>query len=341
MRSPYEFYLHDVLKLRDVPELAVELEATTFGDLLHRILDQFAQGSFAASTDESEILAELDRIAKEVAAIDLGTNPPTAVAVQLEQAMYRLKGFAKWQAERMRQGWRIVATEWVATGGVLKSESGDLRIRGRIDRIDYHEEKKQIALLDYKTGEGDGANFKRMYQENSASVFGPWNDLQLPLYRMLAQPIADEKGASITMGYVWIPKRARSNSLKAPGRRGSLIAGLSRQSTSPGACCGASGTRPATRFRMKARWRRSLAFRSFFPRPKRKEVTNDGQLSRHSRLCRNGQDVRLDDGVARSFSRGRGSVERLCSDVYTDGRGRDSRPHPAQAVLGRAGWQGS
>ncbi len=226
MRSPYEFYLHEVMKLREVPELAVELEATTFGDFLHRILDLFGQGPVAASTDEAEILAELERIARNVAEVDFGANPPTAVAVQYEQAMYRLKAFAKWQAERSRQGWSILLTEWVPKGGVLKTEHGDLRIRGRIDRIDYHAEKKQIALIDYKTGEGDGKNFKQMYRESSTSLFGPWSDLQLPLYRMLAQPIADEKDASITMGYVWIPKTGKVEFLEGAWTTGELDRGI-------------------------------------------------------------------------------------------------------------------
>lgn len=226
MRSPYEFYLHDVLKLRDVPELALELEATRFGDFLHRILEIFGKGPVASSTDEAQIAAELERIARDVAEVDLGSSPPTAVAIQFEQAMYRLKTFAPWQAERARQGWSILLIEHEVKGGILKTPHGDLEVHGRIDRIDYNAKTNQIALIDYKSGESDGKNFKQMYREDSTSVFGPWSDLQLPLYRMLAKSIADEKGASITMGYVRMPKSGKVELLEGTWTPAQLDRGI-------------------------------------------------------------------------------------------------------------------
>lgn len=206
MRSPYEFYLREVLELEDVPPLASELEARAFGDFLHRVLERFASSSSARSSDEGAIFGELRELAAVEAMVQFGHQPPTAVAVQLEQAMYRLKGFARWQAERARDGWEILHVEWKAPRLTLHPSEGELRVKGRIDRIDIHRARGEIALIDYKSGEGDKSAIKGMYRAASTSLFGPWTDLQLPLYRAMASPLAEQHRAKIVMGYVWLPK---------------------------------------------------------------------------------------------------------------------------------------
>ena len=74
-------------------------------------------------------------------------------------------------------------------------------IRGRIDRIDVHEDGARIRVLDYKTGN----KAKKPAELHRRS--GDWVDLQLPLYRHLVQAAGYELEHA-EFGYVALPARA-------------------------------------------------------------------------------------------------------------------------------------
>lgn len=206
MQSPYAFYLSQVLGLGEVQDEAVEMEASVFGSYIHRVLERFAVGPARNSGDPEAVQSEIERCAEAVAAMDAGASPPTAVAVQMQQALYRLRGFAAWQAARAAEGWEILATEWQPKQRVTLDVEGQVvALRGRIDRIDFHPGKRELALLDYKTGEDEGAKIRSMYKADRAEK--AWRDLQLPLYRhMAAELITEKKPAKVTLGYITIPK---------------------------------------------------------------------------------------------------------------------------------------
>lgn len=206
MRSPYLFYLEKVLRLQEVENEAYEMDAKEFGTFLHRVLERFARSS-AANLDGERTIADhvkmyLEQVAREVA----GSHPPTAVAVQIEQAAYRLENFASFQADRVRQGWSIVRTEWSPDRPVTIDVGGTpLRLTGRIDRIDHNPRTNEIALLDYKTKEDMAREVKGMYSEKRSPY--RWADLQMPLYRVLAAEVIEEfKPSAIRLGYISLPK---------------------------------------------------------------------------------------------------------------------------------------
>jgi hypothetical protein len=86
-------------------------------------------------------------------------------------------------------------------------------LRGRIDRIEYHPDLKEWAVLDYKTSE-KGEPPEKTHRAGRGKD-KRWIDLQLPLYRHLlpavrnagGQPLVDEHRPAefVRMGYVLLP----------------------------------------------------------------------------------------------------------------------------------------
>ncbi|MCG3123959.1 MAG: hypothetical protein GIKADHBN_02397 [Phycisphaerales bacterium] len=204
MESPYAFYLENVLGLSEACEVPVEMEAGVFGTFIHRVVERFA--SKAAKEKDAAVIRQAVRDAiDEVAAEDLGGEPPTAVAVQREQAAHRLAGFAEFQIEHATKGWTILRSEWVPDPVVLEVDGRRVSVRGRIDRIDWNPATRELALLDFKTAEGMRAAVKAMYKPGRTPY--EWIDLQMPLYRLLAAGLAKECGAEkVVLGYVSLPR---------------------------------------------------------------------------------------------------------------------------------------
>lgn len=217
LQSPYRFYLDRVLHLSTFVE-AHELTPQAFGSLAHEVLEDFGSDTAARElTDAARITRFLMQALERRVALTYGGTALPAVAVQVEQLRRRLIGFADWQARRRRDGWRIHAVEWTPPGGELAFDvDGEpIGLRGRIDRIDTHSDGRW-AVLDYKTSDRDVA--QQDPSQNHRRNDGTWIDLQLPLYRLLVQPLAAEQGWSRPpeLGYVALPHD--------PGQTGELLA---------------------------------------------------------------------------------------------------------------------
>jgi inactivated superfamily I helicase len=193
---PYRYYLKHVLKLREVHDKEHELNAMSFGSLLHRFLQDFAQSDVADSVTETLIkdflLSTLDTFFSR----HFGANCLPAVLLQRKQLERRLGTFAKMQAEHRAEGWRITHSElaWPTDAQILALDDGTpVLITGRIDRIDTHEQSGALYVLDYKTGDKKADPAKR-HKNNQR-----WFDLQLPLYRALA--LALNPQTQVQVGY--------------------------------------------------------------------------------------------------------------------------------------------
>jgi hypothetical protein len=205
---PYRFYLKYVRRLRAVDDTATELDGRGFGTLAHEVLDRFAHDESAAnSTDpdtiEKLLMTELDRlVAQQFGSGGASGGGGAAVRIQIEQLRHRLRAFARWQAAQVEQGWHIVPG-LVERQKLAAFEVDDspFAIRGRIDRIDRHDDGR-YRLLDYKTGE-TGRTPEQAHL-TGAKTDRQWVDLQLPLYRVLARAQGIE--GELALGYVLLPK---------------------------------------------------------------------------------------------------------------------------------------
>ena len=215
LACPYRYYLRHRLGLAAVADNSAELDAAAFGSLAHDVLADFGESELAASTDAEEIGLLLDELLSRRVFQEYGKRPLPAVHVQIAQLRHRLASLARWQADWAGQGWRIVHVEkdMAANGVVLTVDERELKLRGRIDRIDFNDATGAWAILDYKTSES-GKTPEQTHQKGRA-----WIDLQLPLYRHLASALKLE--GPIQLGYIVLPKDV--------ARIGALIAGWSEE----------------------------------------------------------------------------------------------------------------
>lgn len=204
IECPYRYYLTHVERLQSIDDSSNELGPDGFGNLLHDCLKDLIHVSHESlcnpDTLSQWLFDQLDHIVKE----RFGVSIASPVQIQIEQARQRLKAFAFEQAARSKDGWTIFATEKAISredGVMLKAGDIEIPIYGRIDRIDYHPQRNEWAVWDYKTGDADR---DPLYAHVSKQG---WSDLQLPLYRKLVQSIPEINNAlSVSLGYINLPK---------------------------------------------------------------------------------------------------------------------------------------
>lgn len=245
LASPYLFYLRHVLRITEVSEAPGELDARGFGNLIHECLAVFGRDPVAVSVREAEIEAFLSAELDRVIVSQFGARMPVSVRVQREHARGRLHAFAQWQAKHVRDGWRIQHVEWEPGGTIDASEQETtphpnatgapndprslhgvafdvdgraVRLLGRIDRIDRHADGRWL-LLDYKTAPKRHSPDQMHLADRRGEP--RWIDLQLPLYRRLAESMC---GLDAGMGYVCLPTKPNETGLTASAWTSSQLA---------------------------------------------------------------------------------------------------------------------
>ncbi|MDP2498252.1 MAG: PD-(D/E)XK nuclease family protein [Candidatus Palauibacterales bacterium] len=200
LEDPYRFALERLRGLESRGDRDRELGPPAFGGLAHRVLHRFADSDAAHSTDPDEIRGRLRELVEDEARRRFGADAYPAVRLQVRHLRVRLRAFARWQARRAREGWRIAAAEVKPEGeGVEFEVDGEpVLLRGRIDRIDRHEERDEWQVLDYKTGESPSSPDDRHRKGRRGEK--RWVDLQLPLYRHLLPGVARRTGLPDSLG---------------------------------------------------------------------------------------------------------------------------------------------
>ncbi len=192
----YRYYLRHRLGLGAIDDAAEELDGGLFGSLAHEVLCRFGAGPLKASERDDEILAWLNAALDEAVAEQYGGQPRAVVRVQVEQLRRRLTAFARWQAERAKQGWTIEHVEYAPEKASLMVDNKPMGLRGRIDRIDRNADDRW-AIFDYKTSDTPREPDEAHRRDDR------WVDLQLPLYRHL---VGELKIVEPVLGYIVLPK---------------------------------------------------------------------------------------------------------------------------------------
>ena len=201
LACPYRFALRHLYGLSAVETDPAELDPAAFGNLVHAVLQDFGESIHKDETNASAIAAFCSqRLDHHVEALTFGA-PTAAVVIQAEQARDRLRSFALAQAAHRGEGFRI---ERVEQRVEALDVFGGITLVGRIDRIDRHDDGR-VLLLDYKTSD------RAKTPEASHRKRGEWVDLQLPLYRHLAQALGYHP--PFLLGYASLPREQASFSL--------------------------------------------------------------------------------------------------------------------------------
>ncbi len=194
---PYRYFLRRELGLASIEDNPREMDGRLFGNLIHTVLNQFGRSEIRDARDAERIEKALRYFLRQEADENFGTQLSATVAVQLQMAEARLKGFAEWQARQSSDGWVIEFSE-----RKLECEFHDVfgrpvTINGRVDRIDRHRQSGEWRVLDYKTGENPHRPQKTHRRK------GDWIDLQLPLYRLLVRGLGVD--GDVWLGYMNLP----------------------------------------------------------------------------------------------------------------------------------------
>lgn len=204
LSCPYRFYLDRVLKLEPLDDTHLELNARRFGTMIHDCLDKLIDPKISVSQDAEEIFEFLCRHLDDLVTRRFGVDKTAALEIQIAQAQQRLQAFALEQAQRAADGWRIRYSELEIkeSDASLTIPNGEpMKLKGRIDRIDYHPDLKTMAIWDYKTSETFNEPLAAHYDKRK----NEWKDLQLPLYRhMVAQY---REGTNLQLGYITLPRK--------------------------------------------------------------------------------------------------------------------------------------
>jgi ATP-dependent helicase/nuclease subunit B len=206
----YRYYLRHVRKLEAVDDSARELDGGAFGTLLHGVLSALGRNPHIPYASLNVIVDFLDAQLSEVARQRYGADLSRAsIRLQVEQARLRLKTFAAHQAELAKSGWRIIHVETADDDEAKQIEipfsvdSQAILLVGRIDRIDFHEERRVLRILDYKTAD------KAHTPDQTHRKKDAWIDLQLPLYRHLWRGLSLKlpEIRTVELGYFNLPKK--------------------------------------------------------------------------------------------------------------------------------------
>jgi ATP-dependent helicase/nuclease subunit B len=234
LKCPLRFYFKHVLHMKEFDPLKTEMNAIDFGIVLHKTLENFAnEEGIRESRDPASIercvLTELDILLSD----RFGRRLSLPMRVQRESLRARLRQFARIQAEERRAGWRIQQGEF------RFEEEGTLFLAGlpvvaSLDRVDIHERTGKRRILDYKTyakrrapsevhfelAAGEHGVFETVFEGRIVR----WQDLQLPLYRVLAQLHWADEPEPPAVGYFLLPERIEESGIEEFALDASLFA---------------------------------------------------------------------------------------------------------------------
>ncbi|MFO7820848.1 MAG: PD-(D/E)XK nuclease family protein [Lentisphaeria bacterium] len=214
LTCPFRFYLTHILEMEEVDDSKVELDALDFGNLCHKALEVLGDEQLRGVTDsavlENSLLNKLDELTRQ----RFGETWPAPVYFQIEALRQRLRAAAGVQARLHREGWTVMKTEINMGEDSSQFEIDGMRISGRIDRIDRHD-NGMIRILDYKTSESTTTPAKMLWgtsrehtpdyaRINDNGKERAWTDLQLPLYTLYW--LENHPGNEIEAGYFYLPK---------------------------------------------------------------------------------------------------------------------------------------
>ena len=177
--SPLRYFFSRELGMSPEDYGAEDMDHRLFGTVCHEAFERLGVQVF--STPE-EYEAALMRNLRESLADHFGPQLPLFVGLQQNLIEQRLKYASVCLAEAAAEGYVPVATEYkLGDGEGIVFEGA--RIKGKIDRIEYHPGKKILRLLDFKTGKKQSPAEAHYSITRSGEV--RISDLQLPLYVLL------------------------------------------------------------------------------------------------------------------------------------------------------------
>jgi len=214
LACPFRYYLKRVLRMDTIDDTESEMDAATFGSLMHDALQQIEEASPVMLQDPEALAGFLAGALDSAAGKVFGDAPPLPVLIQLEAGRKRLAAAARLET-------RMAAEEWETIHREITCEStiAGIPVIAKIDRVDRHRQTGVTRILDYKTAD------RALKPEQAHMVSAKegrddigeftlkgkrkrWKDLQLPLYSLLFSRSSGDGAGPVELGYINLPKAA-------------------------------------------------------------------------------------------------------------------------------------
>jgi ATP-dependent helicase/nuclease subunit B len=227
-KCPYKYFVENVLRLETIAEPVEELEAFEYGSLIHLILYEFytnlpagqaglkEKGIVLSNCNDDEFKAAEELLFKiaERRFDELNLNPDFSfyereklIGINGRRTQSLLYKFL--EEERKNDGGYLPAFFEMSFGKVKEEKlskknkegvtSGEVKLKGKIDRFDINEEQKTLKVIDYKLG-----GTKPTAEDLTTGI-----SLQLPLYLFAAKELIKKE-----LGEEYRPAGAQIFSLK-------------------------------------------------------------------------------------------------------------------------------
>jgi len=178
---PFRFYAQAYLKLTPEVRRDVELTPPEIGSLVHRVLERVLRVGAIHELPLQILDEELKKFRKDRPHLSqvLAEFQRKRIVRTLENFIDDLK-----EERATSSGFRPKFFEWsfgreTPPLEIADGRGGAIRIRGRIDRIDVDEARKQFLVIDYKTGS----------TKITGNQIKSGEALQLPLYILAVQSL--------------------------------------------------------------------------------------------------------------------------------------------------------
>lgn len=176
VHCPYQFYARRLLNLTELDDVLEMPDKRDFGEALHDVLRRFhRQWGEAAfhECDPDELAASLRAHAAAVFGPQIERAPMLLAYARRFDGL--VNGYLEWLREHSAAGWRWTGAEEKRSVVVTLRDGDEVKLTGRIDRIDTDGEG-QVCVLDYKA---------KSASDLKAGLREPGEDIQLPFYGLL------------------------------------------------------------------------------------------------------------------------------------------------------------
>ena len=178
---PYRYFARGMLGLVPQDEVSEDAGKRDYGEVVHRILQNFHETPDVEITSDAAALEVLLRAASDAVFGPLLATNGEYIGWR-ERWLAIIPSYVAWLIAWRNDGWRFESAETPRKHGLALADGRSLTLTGRVDRIDRQTRgsggDRAIAILDYKAWP------KKALQEALAA---PIEDVQLPFYRLLAR----------------------------------------------------------------------------------------------------------------------------------------------------------
>ena len=190
MACPYQFFATRMLGLNALADLSDLPEKRDYGGWLHEILAAYHDAVSTRDTpldQRRQLLAELSaqifdkELRRNAAALGYYTRWQKVMPAYLD-----------WANQREALGWQFVIGE-LQMERVLNWPGGDIRLHGRVDRIDQNQDGER-AVLDYKTAAQPALSSRlKKGEDHQLAFYGLLADARLSAGHYVALELTREK----------------------------------------------------------------------------------------------------------------------------------------------------